>query len=149
MQDGERNVPLHFEVRGSKFNVITKKVTVIVTEPWWDPFWLCRCSSLHVFSFTFPAVPSFKTYLPWPWSLTYLWKTLTLAITFEPEEVERSYFTCLFHVIRPCTLYFNFWPCDLDLAGWLSFQKMLSWAMTFESEELFIVTNYIWLPLAS
>ena len=34
MQVGERNALLHFEVRGSKFKVITKKVNVIVTDPW-------------------------------------------------------------------------------------------------------------------
>ena len=48
MQDGERNVPLHFEVRGSKLKVtlvITKKVTVIVTDPWRGPFRLCQFSS--------------------------------------------------------------------------------------------------------
>ena len=45
MQDGERNVLLHLEVRGSKFKVITNKVTVIVTDSWWGPFWLCQCSS--------------------------------------------------------------------------------------------------------
>ena len=48
MQDGERNVPLHFEVRGSKFKVIIKKVTVIVTDLWRGPFWLCQCSSCVV-----------------------------------------------------------------------------------------------------
>ena len=78
--------------------------------------------------------------------MAYLWKTLILAITLEPEEVERSYFTCAFLVIRPCTLFLYFWPCRLTFLS-----KILFWAMTFESEvlELNIVAIYIWLPLAS
>ena len=34
MQDGERIVPLHFEVRGQSLRSSPKKETVIVTDPW-------------------------------------------------------------------------------------------------------------------
>ena len=34
---------------------------------------------------------------PWPWSLTYFWKTLTLAITFFPEEIGLSYCTLILY----------------------------------------------------
>ena len=30
----------------------------------------------------------------------------TLAITFEPEDVDHSYFSCALLVIRPCTPHF-------------------------------------------
>ena len=33
---------------------------------------------------TFPAVPKILTLWPWPWPLTYILKSLTLIITFEP-----------------------------------------------------------------
>ena len=73
--------------------------------------------------------------------MTYLWKTLTLAITFEPEEVEHSYFRCI-----PCDKTLktvpNFLLSDLDLAGLPTFQKKLSWDMTLESEELLLPFTY-------
>ena len=40
---------------------------------------------------TFPWVPQFLTGWPWPWSLTYFWKTLTLAIASLPEKIGLSY----------------------------------------------------------
>ena len=49
--------------------------------------------------------------------------TLTLAITFEQYAVARSYFTCVFLVTRPFSWYGNFWPCDLDLELWPTFQN--------------------------
>ena len=52
--------------------------------------------------------------------------TLTVAITFEKEEVERFFFTCAFLMVTPCILYLNFWLCDLDLACWRTFQKICS-----------------------
>jgi hypothetical protein len=56
---------------------------------------------------------------PWPWCLTYLLKTLTLAITFKWYVVECWYFTWVFLVTRSFHGYQNFWPCDLDLNVWL------------------------------
>ena len=53
-----------------------------------------------------------------------------------------------FFVTRPFHGYHDFWPSDLDLAGW-PIVKKLSWTMTFESEGLLIVAIYIWLPPAS
>ena len=51
-------------------------------------------------------------------------KTLTLVITFKPEEIGLSYCTCVFLVTRPLTWYHNFWPCDLDLEVWPIFEKL-------------------------
>ena len=58
------------------------------------------------------------TLLPWPWSLTYFWKTLTLAITHLPQEVELSYFIMVFLMARPFKWYhivisFRPWPWSL------------------------------------
>ena len=75
----------------------------------------------------FHMVPLFFTSWPWPWSLTYFSKTLTLAITFLPEVIGLSYFTCawcVFLVIRPFTWYCNIWPHDLDLEVWPTFEKL-------------------------
>ena len=72
---------------------------------------------------TFHMVPQFLTSWPWPWSLTYFWKTLTLAITFKPEEMGLSYCTCVFLVTRPFTCYHNFWPRDPDLEVWPTCEK--------------------------
>ena len=67
---------------------------------------------------TFQWVPLFFTLWPWPWSLTYFFKTLTVLITFELWVLELWYFTWVFLVIRPIRWYHNFWPCDLDLRVW-------------------------------
>ena len=61
---------------------------------------------------------------PWPWSMTYFWKTLALVITFLPEVIGFSYCTCVFPVTRPFTWYHNFWLCDLDLEVWPTFGKL-------------------------
>ena len=50
---------------------------------------------------TFQWVPLFFTLWPWPWSLTYFLKILTLLITFEQWVLELQYFTWVFLVIRP------------------------------------------------
>ena len=71
----------------------------------------CTC----VFLVTRPFILYHKF---WPWSLTYFWKTLTLAITFKPEVIGLSYCTCVFIVTRPFTWYHNIWPCDFDLQVW-------------------------------
>ena len=56
------------------------------------------------------------TWWPWPWSLTYFSKTVTLVITCERWwETGLSYSTCVFLVTRPFTPYHNFWPNNLDL----------------------------------
>ena len=52
---------------------------------------------------TFHMVPLFLTSWPWPWSLTYFWKILTLAITFLPGDIGLSYCTCVFLVTTPFT----------------------------------------------
>ena len=63
----------------------------------------------------FLSVQKLLTLWPRPWSLTFFWKTLTWAITFEPDEMGLSYFACVLlvtiHVLF--TLCHNFWPLDL------------------------------------
>ena len=51
-------------------------------------------------------------------------KTLTLAITSLPKVIELSYCRCVFLVTRPFTWYHNFWPRDLDLEVWPTFEKL-------------------------
>ena len=67
---------------------------------------------------TFPWIPLFLTLWPWPLSLTYFLKTLTLRISFEHWVLELWYFTWVFLVIIPFSGYHCFWPCDLDLGVW-------------------------------
>ena len=62
-----------------------------------------------------------QSLLPWPWSLTYFLKTLTLLINFDQWVLERWYFTWVFLVIRPFRGYHYFLPCDLDLGVWPTF----------------------------
>ena len=73
---------------------------------------------------TFLSKLKFLTSWPWPWLLTYFWKNLTLAITFEPKEIGLSYFTCVFLVARPFCWKQNFLPHDLDLDFWPAFKKL-------------------------
>ena len=51
-----------------------------------------------------------------------LFKSLTLFKTYEPWEIELSYFWFVFLVTRPFTSYHNFWPSDLELEVWPTFQ---------------------------
>ena len=51
-------------------------------------------------------------------------KTLTLAITFLPEEMRLSYCICVLLVTRPFTWDQIFWPHDLDLEVWPTFEKL-------------------------
>ena len=82
---------------------------------------------------TFHLLPYYVTLWTWPWSLTYFWKTLTLAITFKPEVIGLSYCTCVFLVTWPFTWYHNIGPCNLDLEVWPTFEK-LTLAITFKPE---------------
>ena len=80
---------------------------------------------------TFPWVPLFFTMWPWPWSLTYFLKTLTLLIIFEQWLLDRWYFTWVILVTRPFRVYHYFWPCDLDLWVWrIFFYKQLTFVIT-------------------
>ena len=91
---------------------------------------------------TFLPIPKFLTPWPRPWLLTYFWKNLTLAITFEPEEIGLSYFTCLFLMARPFCWKQNFLPRDLDLDFWPTFEKKLNLDHNFwtKSERALIYT---------
>ena len=70
---------------------------------------------------TFLSIPKFLTSWPWPSLLTYFWKNLTLAITFQPKEIRLSYFRFVFFVTRPFCRYQYFLPLDLDF--WPTFEK--------------------------
>ena len=72
---------------------------------------------------TFLLIPKFLTLWPWPWLLTYFWKNLTLATTFEPKEIGLSYFTCVLLVTRPSCWIQNFSPREFDLDFWPTFEK--------------------------
>ena len=73
---------------------------------------------------TFLSRPKFFTSWPWPWLLTYFWKNLTLAKTFEPKEIGLSYFTCLFLVARPFCWKQNFYLMTLTLTFDLLLKKL-------------------------
>ena len=47
----------------------------------------------------------YLTLWPWPWSLTHFLKTLTLWVTFEQWVPELWYFTWVFLVIRPFSIF--------------------------------------------
>ena len=81
---------------------------------------------------TFPWVPLFFTLWPWPRSLTYFLKNLTLLITFEHWVLELWYFIWVIIVTRSFQRYQHFFlPYDLDLGVWPTFQKTLSLPITF------------------
>ena len=87
-------------------------------------FWMVSTRALvfHMYvpyDKTVPWVPQFLTSWPWPWSLTYFSKTLTLAITFERQVMGLSYYTCVFLMTSPFYWCQNFWPPDLDLEDWV------------------------------
>jgi hypothetical protein len=81
-------------------------------------FWMVsiRALILHMSSIpcdkTFPWVPKLLTFWSWPWCLTYFWKTLTFAITFEGYVLRLWHFTWVFLVTRP---FMNTNTVDLNL----------------------------------
>jgi hypothetical protein len=80
----------------------------------------------------FSWVPKFLTMWPWPWCLTYLLKTLILAITFKRYVLGCWYFTWVFLVTRSFHGYQNvltlwLWPWCLTLL-----LKTLTLAITFK-----------------
>ena len=68
---------------------------------------------------TFLSVPKLLISWPWPPTLTYFWKNLTLALTFKPKEIWLLYLAWIFLVARSFCLYQNFWsitlPSNFDL----------------------------------
>ena len=60
------------------------------------------------------------TFWSWLWHLTYISKTLTFSITFEPLEVDISYFTCneallIMQKNWPSYFHLELWPTYLKL----------------------------------
>ena len=51
----------------------------------------------------FLSVPKFL--ILWPQALTYFWKKLILAFTFEPKEIGLWYYTWIFIIARPFCAY--------------------------------------------
>ena len=56
----------------------------------------------------------YHKFWPSPWTLTYFRKTLTLSITFIPEEIGLLNCTRDFLVTRPFRWHHNFWADNLD-----------------------------------
>ena len=57
-----------------------------------------------------------------------------------------SYYTCVFHVTRPFCWYHKFWPCDIDLNFWPTFEKTktnVTMVITFEPIEIGPL-NFTW-----
>ena len=81
----------------------------------------------------FRSIPKFLTSWPWPWLLTYFWKNLTLAITFEPKEIGLSYVTCYCISCGKTFLleakFFTSWPWPWLLTY---FWKNFTLTITFE-----------------
>ena len=89
---------------------------------------------------TFMSIQKFLTSWPWPWLLTYFWKKLTLAITFEPKVIGLSYFTWLYISYGKTflleTKFFTLWPwlltyfwkkLNLDHNFWTKSDRALIW----------------------
>ena len=80
------------------------------------------------FTWVFPVRRPFSGYhfftlWPWPLSLTYFLKTLTLLITFEQWVPQLWYFTWVFLVIRPFSGYHFFYPVTLSFEFDLLFKN--------------------------
>ena len=73
----------------------------------------------------FLFIPNRLTLWPWPWPLTFIPENARYAITFEILQVELTYFTCTFLVMRLFRSYQSFWPCDLHHDLWPSYPKIL------------------------
>ena len=108
------------------------------------------CRGLSYFTYVFLVtrpITSYHNFLPWPWSLTYFSKTLTLVITYEPRETGHAYFTCIFLGTRLFTSYHNFRPSDLEL--WITYTKccysylVASWRTMLSSDNSCMVMLFV------
>jgi hypothetical protein len=101
---------------------------------------------------TFPWVPNFLIMWPLPWCLTYLLKTLTLAVTFKWYVLGCWYFTWVFHVTRSflldlvtLTLMFNLLIKNFNLG--YDFQMVCTGTLIFVMsvlwQNLFMVQNIL------
>jgi hypothetical protein len=85
-------------------------------------FWMVgiRALTFHM------SIPCNKTFSlrPWPWCLTYLLKTLILAISFERYVLGLWYFTWVFLLASPFHWYKQIRPCDLDIGVWPTYWKL-------------------------
>ena len=72
---------------------------------------------------TFLLVPIYKKNELLTLILTYFWKNLTLAITFEPREIRLLYYTSILLVARPFCWYQKIWTHELDLDFRPTFEK--------------------------
>ena len=72
---------------------------------------------------TFLSIPKILTLWPWPWLLTYFWKKFNLGYNFWTKR-DKAF---IVQVCIPCGMTFlsipKFWPCDLDLDFWPTFEK--------------------------
>ena len=91
-------------------------------------FTFCMCVP---YDKTFPMVPYILSTWPWPWPLTYIWKTLTLHMTFLPLDIGLSYWADVFLMTRPFRWYYKFWDGDLNRDLWPTFEKTLTLHITF------------------
>ena len=80
----------------------------------------------YIYDETFPKGPYILSTWSWPWPLTYIWKTLTLQITFLPLDIVLSFWGSVFLMTIPLRWYYKFSACDLDGDLWPSFKKLNS-----------------------
>ena len=71
---------------------------------------------------------------------------LTLAITFELKEIRHSYSIWGFFVTRPFCPYQKFWPFDLDLDFWPTFEKELNLDYNFWTKRNKAFKLHMWVP---
>ena len=84
----------------SDFDLLLKKLNLGINF-WTERDWAFILHMCNPCGKTFLSLPKFSIPWPWPPTLTYFWKNLTLALTFELKEIGLSYFTCVFVVARP------------------------------------------------
>ena len=94
---------------------------------------------------TILSVPKFSTLGPYPWPLTYILKTLTLIITFEPLEVGLSYFTCVFLVTISFCQYQNFDLATLTVTFDLAILMLTAGGISVSQTHLVVILYFIYL----
>ena len=100
-------------------------------------FWMVSTRALifHMsvpYGKTFPWVPNFLTMWPWLWCLTYLLKTLTLALT-----LKWSVQGCWYFMSVLCDKIFSWVPKFLTLWPW-------PWCLTYLFKILTLAISFDW-----
>ena len=123
----------------SNFDLLLKKKLNLGIYFWTERDWASILRMCIPCGKTFLSVPKFLTPWPWPPTLTYFWKNLTLAFTFEPKEFILCMFIPCGQTFLSVQKFLIWWPWPPSLTYF--WKKNLFLALNFEQKEILLVSG--------